>query len=140
MNWGKGLAIVLTLFIGFILYLAINLMRTDFDLVSDDYYLKEINYQDEIQAFQNANSLPFLIKLSITETHVLFQLPESIKYKNVEVNFLRPNDRDLDQTIKIEGTKTYTIEKEKLTPGQYDIRISYTVDNKNCIQKEEIYI
>ena len=140
MNWGKGIAIVLTLFIGFILYLAINLMRTDFDLVSDDYYLKEINYQDEIQAFQNANSLPFLIKLSITETHVLFQLPESIKYKNVEVNFLRPNDRDLDQTIKIEGTKTYTIEKEKLTPGQYDIRISYTVDNKNCIQKEEIYI
>lgn len=140
MNWGKGIAIALTLFIGFILFLAISLMRTNFDLVSDDYYQREINYQDEIQAIQNANDLPDSINISITETHVLILLPQESEYKNIIVEFLRPNDKNLDQTFKIEETKTFTIEKEKFIPGKYDIRMSFSVDNKPCLQKEKIYI
>ena len=140
MNWGKGIAIALTLFVGFILFLAISLMRTNFDLVSDDYYQREINYQDEIQAIQNADAISDSINLSITETHILIQLPQEIEYKDVSIEFLRPNDRNLDQTFKIEETKTFTIEKEKFTPGKYDIRMSFSVDNKPCLQKEKIYI
>lgn len=140
MNWGKGIAIALTLFVGFILFLAISLMRTNFDLVSEDYYNREINYEEEIQAKRNANSLAEKIQFSANETHVLVVLPAEIDYKNVTLSFSRPNDKNLDRNYTIEGTRTFTIDKDELVIGNYTISINYTVNDKNCLQIEEIYI
>ena len=47
-NWGTGLVVAMALFIGFILYMVIT-MSTDkkfsFDLVTEEYYAKEMVYQ-----------------------------------------------------------------------------------------------
>ena len=53
MNWGKGVTIAFILFVGFIMFMVVGAFRENFDLVSDDYYLEEINYQDKIN--QKAN-------------------------------------------------------------------------------------
>ena len=46
-NWGTGLAIVMGLFITFILYFVIRIStedKYDYDLVSEEYYKKEVVY------------------------------------------------------------------------------------------------
>ena len=139
-NWGQGIAIALILFIGFILYLAINLMMHSADLESADYYNKEIEYESEIVSINNANDLKEKPVISITETHVLVQFPADIDFEACELVLNRPNNKDQDLLYKIKDTKTFTIDKSSLNEGVYNYRLTYTVKGKNCIQKEQIYI
>ena len=59
-NWGTGIVFVMLGFISFILYFVIT-MSTDekfsHDLVTEDYYAKEIAYQNEIDAETNTQNL-----------------------------------------------------------------------------------
>lgn len=139
MNWGKGIAIALTLFIGFILYLAISLMSHKVDLESEDYYLREIAYQEEITALENANKNEKII-VSQDDANVIVQIPEKGIYNDVLLELFRPNNDEQDIKFNIIGTKTFTIQKNQLHPGQYNIEITYRNGELNCLQKDEIYI
>ncbi len=48
MNWGKSIFWVFVAFASGILYLVYRATQTEFDLVEDDYYEKELSYQDHI--------------------------------------------------------------------------------------------
>ena len=140
MNWGKGIAIALTLFIGFIVYLVVVLVSHKVDLESDDYYQREIAYENEIQAMNNAAKLKDAIKLDEDESNIIIQIPSEASFENVKVYFSRPNDINLDKEFKVEGTKTFLIPKEELKAGQYNVSISYTQDKENYLQKNKIFI
>ncbi len=71
MNWGKGIAIALTLFIGFIVVLVISIVSHTVDLETEDYYKKDIAYQDEITSMENANALSEKPTIVMTSTHIV---------------------------------------------------------------------
>lgn len=139
MNWGKGIAIALSLFMGFILYLAITLMTRNVDLESDDYYLREIAYQDEIEAVQNAANGP-KVEIKINDDMVIIQAPQETTYKEIQVVFKRPNDDKLDRVFELKGTKILTLEKTLFKAGAYNVEISYLNGDKPCLIKDKIYI
>lgn len=139
MNWGKGIAVVLALFIGFIVYLAVTLMSQNVDLESEDYYLREIAYEDEIQALKNGKSGDS-VKLEVNENQVIVAVPTKEDYKDVLVEFKRPDNDELDKEFKIEGTTMLTLDKSLFKKGQYNVWITYLSEGKPCLQKEEIYI
>lgn len=140
MNWGKGIVIGMVLFMSFIIVLVVNLMMHRVDLESEDYYKREINYEEEITAVKNSEALPEKVQLMQQEEYVVVQLPGKTELNSIEVRFLRPDDQKMDKTFKVEGTKSYLIPKNELSKGKYNIEISYTADSKVCLQKEEIYI
>lgn len=140
MNWGKGIIVALALFVGFILFLVITLMRQDVDLVSEDYYKQEIDYEARIQKEQNGLNSAAKIKIVDQKSFVIIQLPDSIALKNVLVNLKRPNDEKLDKSFKIEGTKTFMLPKASLEKGKYDLTIEYTIDQKECLMQQKIKI
>lgn len=140
MNWGKGIIVALALFVGFILFLVITLMRQDVDLVSEDYYKQEIDYEARIQKEQNGLNSAAKIKIVDQKSFVIIQLPDSIALTNVLVNLKRPNDEKLDKSFKIEGTKTFMLPKASLEKGKYDLTIEYTMDKKDCLLQQKIII
>ncbi|MBP6090235.1 MAG: FixH family protein [Crocinitomicaceae bacterium] len=140
MNWGKGIIVALALFVGFILFLVITLMRQDVDLVSEDYYKQEIDYEARIQKEQNGLNSAAKIKIVDQKSFVIIQLPDSIALTNVLVNLKRPNDEKLDKSFKIEGTKTFMLPKASLEKGKYDLTIEYTMDQKDCLLQQKIII
>ena len=140
MNWGKGIVIGLGSFMVFILILAIILMRQNVNLESDDYYKKEINYEQEIAAMRNANDLENQIKIQVSEEFVMIQLPETGNYSDITVFLQRPDNKKLDKTFTFNDTRSFLIEKKSLNKGSYKVEISYTLEGKNCLQKEMLYI
>lgn len=140
MNWGKGILIAMIAFMGFIIYLGVTLMSQKVDLESDDYYKREMAYQDEIVALNNASALDNRIKVSGDHENILIQLPDSVEMKNVNVFLRRPDDQKLDLNYVIENTLNFTIDKSELKKGVYQIELSYQVDGKDCLQKERIYL
>ena len=72
------------------------------------------------------------------EAYVVVQLPDSSSLTNVVLNLKRPNDKKLDKSFKIEGTKTFMLPKSSLEKGKYDLTIEYTINGEECLMKKVI--
>ena len=131
MNWGKGIAIALILFIGFIVYLGTIMMTTHVDLESEDYYKREIAYEEEITAIKNARKQD-AVKISVDEANLIIQIPEKGNYEEVQIDLFRPNNSDDDRIM--------TIDRTELKKGVYKVEISYRNGADFCLQKEDIEI
>jgi hypothetical protein len=140
MNWGKGIIIFMASFMTFILWMVFTLMSKNTDLESEDYYKKEIAYEQEIQAQRNANDAKEKVKVSENKDFIILQFPLEEKIDTVSVEFFKPNDKNGDQLFAEVGTKTMMVDKKKLQKGLYLINIHYQIEDKEFLQKEEIML
>lgn len=140
MNWGKGIIIFMASFMAFILWMVFTLMSKNTDLESEDYYKKEIAYEQEIQAQRNANDAKVKVKVTENKEFVILQFPIEEKIDTVSVEFFKPNDQKGDKLFAEVGTKTMMVDKNKLQKGLYQINIHYQIASKKFLQKEEIML
>ena len=140
MNWGKGIIIAMALFIGFITFLVISLVSHTIDLESEDYYSREINYEQEITAMENGNKLKSKIEMISQKEFVVVQIPEKENLSKIQVIFIRPDNKKLDKSYLVSGTKSYLIPKTDLTKGTYNVEIRFINNSTTCLQKETIII
>lgn len=140
MNWGKGIVIGMALFMGFIIFLVVNLMMHKVDLVSEDYYKNEINYGTEISALRNNDQLSSQITLESQTDYVVVKIPQESNFSGIQLILSRPDNEKLDRSFKIEGTKTFLIPKKDLIKGAYNVELRFDSSNKKCLKKDKIYI
>lgn len=140
MNWGKGIIIAMGAFMSFILFMAFTLMSKSTDLESEDYYKKEIEYEQEMNALKNASQLKENAKIDLTEDYVVIVLPTKEQVSNVQIALFRPDNKKKDKLLNENNSKTIMIAKNTLLKGRYNIAINYEVNGKKILQKEEIMI
>ena len=76
MNWGKKITIVYLAFVALIVTLVIVSVRQKVDLVTPDYYAKELNYQADINKINNAKALATPLKCVLQGQSILVTFPE----------------------------------------------------------------
>ena len=141
MNWGKGLTIAIIAFMSFILYMVITLMtKGNADLVSEDYYKKEIEYEKEITALKNSENATEKVTINDKGEFIVFQFPTTKEIDNIEIHLLRPNNDKADLTFSEKDTKNVMIEKKKLEKGIYKASIRYNSEGQPFLQKAELNI
>jgi len=140
MNWGKGIIIAMGAFMCFILFMVVTLMSKSTDLESEDYYKKEIEYEQEMNALKNASQLKEHAKIDLTEEYVVVVLPTKEHVSNVQIALFRPNNKKKDRLLNENNSKTIMIAKNTLLKGRYNVAIKYEVNGKKILQKEEIMI
>ena len=141
MNWGKGLTIAIIAFMSFILYMVITLMtKGNADLVSEDYYKKEIEYEKEITALKNSENATEKVTINNKGEFIVFQFPTTKEIDNIEIHLLRPNNDKADLTFSEKDTKNVMIEKKKLVKGVYKASIRYNSEGQPFLQKAELNI
>ena len=141
MNWGKGLTIAIIAFMSFILYMVITLMtKGNADLVSEDYYKKEIEYEKEITALKNSENTTEKVTINDKGEFIVFQFPITKEIDNIEIHLLRPNNDKADLTFSEKDTKNVMIEKKKLEKGIYKASIKYNSEGQPFLQKAELNI
>ena len=138
MNWGKGITVVLIGFIAFITTLGIKMMRADADLVSEDYYIKEVAYGTEINAQQNATLSKAKLSKDISSDGVMLSL-SSTEVESGSVLLRRSNDPSLDVNHKLEG-KNIFIDQKDLESGKYDVVVDWSHKNKPYQLRDVIWI
>ena len=140
MNWGKGIIIAMGAFMYFILFMVFTLMSKSTDLESEDYYKKEIEYEQEMNALKNATQLKERAKIDLTEEYVVVVLPTKEQVSNVQIALFRPDNKKKDKLLNENNSKTIMIAKNTLLKGRYNLAIKYEVNGKKILQKEEIMI
>lgn len=139
MNWGKGITIFLVLFIAFITTLAVKLMRTSSDLVSEDYYKREVVYGDEITAEQNAKDARAELITEQNEAGIFIQVKQEVLPTQISIHLLRGNNPEQDIHETVEGTSVF-IDRNRLQEGKYLLTATYTIDERAFQLKKTVWI
>lgn len=131
MNWGTGLAIFLGLFIigmGLVTY---NAMNQRHDLVTTDYYQKELAYQGTIDATKNAQALGESCSFNIEGEKVSLNFPSSLvdKTAQLELELYYPTmaERDFDISKENWSIQDLELPEEKLASGKWIAKIHLKV-------------
>ncbi|WP_350284848.1 FixH family protein [uncultured Croceitalea sp.] len=143
-NWGTGIVLAFIGFITFILYFVVRMStddRANHDLVTDDYYKKELAYQKEIDAEASASANDAKLVIDKTEEGLTIIFPEDFKFKNItgKVSLYRPSNRHLDFDFPISLSKTHLlIPDNRLLDGRWDIAVQWQYKGKTFLHKEKL--
>jgi hypothetical protein len=139
MAFRNGIIAGMVLFMVFILSLVVVLSSKGSELTTEDYYLKDKNFQQNINARQLAMDIqnPAIVKIENKLLSIAFK--ENRLAENVKISFSRPNDKALDREVKI-GSVPSTVPVKFLKNGNYDMVITYEIEGKKYEQVEELIV
>jgi len=143
-NWGTGIVIGIGLFMAFILYFVFRIStekKYDYDLVTEEYYQKEMVYQTEIDAYKNSNSLDGSISGEKTANGWMLTFPKNIDYLKIKgtVFLYRPSNKELDFQLSLElSGPNLLIPDERLVAGRWNTIVQWTYEGKDYLYKNEI--
>lgn len=144
LNWGTKIAMLYIGFVALVIFMVVLSMNQKIELVSSDYYARELKYQDKIDEMNNANDLNQTIEHNITENGVTLTFPSAFKGKEVigEILFFRPSDasKDFKTDIKLNSEVQQDISANVLSKGMYKLQIAWKADNKNYFIEKVIVI
>ena len=142
--WGAGIVISFVIFGICILAVVYIAMSSSVDLVSDDYYSKELKYQEHIDALKESDSLNTKIVLSFSPVSVDVHFPRIAASQTISgsIVFFRPSDKKWDFTAKIVVDSNYTqrIMTERIPKGLWKVQISWNATAKKYYHEQPVII
>ncbi|WP_026452350.1 FixH family protein [Aequorivita capsosiphonis] len=143
-NWGTGLAIWLGLFIAFIMYFVIRIStedKYDYDLVTEEYYQKEMVFQKEMDDEANSNTLENNISGEKIGAGWMLTFPENIDYSKIKgtVFLYRPSNKKLDFKLPLNlSSPNVLIPDQRLLAGRWNTIVQWSYEGEDYLYKEEI--
>lgn len=146
-NWGTGIVIAFALFMSFILYFVFEVQsnsKYDNDLVVEEYYKHDSNFQEEMARIQNAHDLQHKPSITFTNTEgVKIVFPRQFESDKIKGNILlyRASNKkfDFDTPIALNNA-ILLIPKDKLIKGQWNVNMEWQYEGKKYLSKEVIYV
>lgn len=146
-NWGHGIAIFLIVFVIITISVVVNISTNDkynHDLVVENYYEKELNFQTEIDDQNNASKLNSSITYTSSENGLLITFPKDFPADKITgtINMYRPSKKTLDFSVDIILDDKYQllIPSDKLVRGRWNLHITWKVDKQEFMYKKQLFI
>ena len=139
MDWGKGILLVIFAFVAFIMTLVIiSVRQDDIHLVTENYYEKEIKYQDQIEREKSAAALDREVLVFDAQAKAMvLDLPVGAKGN---LQLFRPSDARLDQELSLDITEEgkTTVPLEKLKSGYWRVQLTWTENGVEFYEEKKI--
>jgi hypothetical protein len=144
MNWGYKILFLYLSFVAGMLYLVVQSSRQKIDLVSEDYYARTINFQDQIDHSENASKGNLKIQVDYDKTgrKIGFIFPKKEdQLPKGKITFFRPDNAALDFSIDIDAPAfMQEIPTEELKRGMWRIQFRWEMGGVPLYQEERIQI
>jgi hypothetical protein len=134
MNWGKKIAV---LYIGFVImigFLVYKSTQQNTDLVSDDYYKKEIAYQQIIDANANNKALATNPLIMHNEQFIHIQFPSTLHDQLITgiIELYNAANAKNDTSISFSTSNdSVSIALNNIKKGNYTAKIQYASERIN---------
>jgi len=143
-SWGTGIVLAFIGFMGFIMFFVIKAntdKKYDHDLVTEDYYIKELDFQNDIDKQNNAKTLSENISWTKTDKGLVIIFPEQLLTNNIsgKVFLYRPSNKQLDFELPISlSDHNLLIPDKRLLDGRWNIKVDWQYNGKSYLFKKEI--
>ena len=143
-NWGTGIVVAFVAFISFILYFVITMStnkKYEHDLVIENYYGQELEFQNAINKEINSQTLKQDIVWKRTSEGLLIEFPDNFKPEEITgtISLYRPSNKLLDFETSIQlSDGTFLITDKRLLDGRWNLKIDWKVNGEEYFYKKEI--
>ncbi len=142
-NWGTGIALFYVVFVLFMLGNLIFSSTIPINLVAEDYYVQELQYQDKIEMIKNTQKLQEQPILQYADNSFLIKLPSLFKSEDIkgDLHFYRPSDSKLDKiyTLKLTPANSQVFDISTLKPGTWRAKLMWEAGDKSYYQ-ESVFV
>jgi hypothetical protein len=143
-TWGKGIILAYLLFIAGVFIMVSISMTKDVDLVTQNYYDKEIKYQQQIDRINNSSRLNEQPRFEVYDGSVSIIFPKLGNNTLIkgEISFYRPSDPKKDFTVPIESENELmqSVNTENLQKGFWKIQLNWNANGVDYYNEEKIII
>jgi len=132
MSWGWRIVVVYAFFVIMTLSMVIYFMGQKVELVADDYYKQEIEYQDQLDKIANTKLLkePIGFAYSASGNSISINFPQEHLMQGIKgsIHFYRPSNADEDKRFEVLPAKTgeQKIAVGSLSRGLWKVKISWS--------------
>lgn len=143
-NWGTGIALFYIIFAASLVAVVIKSTHYDHSLVVDDYYQKDLDYQQHYEKLANSQALAedVHIKLTGAEKHeIQLSFPKDMKGIGGQLHFMRPSNKSKDFTleIKLDEGNELKLPANEMLPGLWKVQVDWKVGGKSYY-KEQVLV
>jgi hypothetical protein len=132
--WARGIVVAILFFaVGTLTMVGIAL-STNTDLVSSDYYPRQIDYQQQIERLQRTQALPEGVawSLDLDGEQVVLRFPPGhfADPPSGTIRFYRPDDasQDREVAIHLDGAGRQRIDGSLLSMGRWRVQIEWQAE------------
>ena len=142
LNWGVSIGIIYVGFMIVMLGVVIASRQHDVNLVSPDYYQKELDFQSEIDATKNTLDLAGKIKIDYDGQHIILDMPSFNSSAKGFVTLFRSSDHNLDQRLPlaISDDSKMVISTKGLKKGVWIVKLEWESNGKKYQFKDSVFL
>lgn len=144
MNWGYKILIGFSTFVVGMLCMVGVAMKQSNEMMDDNYYDKELKFQDKIDASKNLSAVAE--KLSITDSGniIVLQLPAATVASNtvgtIECIRSAEQKRDVKMRLQLDENGRQVLPKALFVNGIYQLRLDWTTNGTTYFHSQALII
>lgn len=143
-SWGVGITITIIVFTLITLSFVYLSFGEDVNLVRDDYYEAELNFNQKRETEKRTNELKENLLISLSKNNIEFVFPRmfSTSLINGKILLYRPSDRELDINlpINLDSINVMNVSTQKLTSGLWKIQVEWNIDSLSYFNEKIIMV
>ncbi|MEW6194032.1 MAG: FixH family protein [Bacteroidota bacterium] len=133
LTWGSGIAVIYILFVVILVTTVAIFMKEDVHLVTDEYYTKELAYQQQIDKINRTSKLQQQLEINIDRENVNLLFPTIFKHSDLSgtIHFYRPSNLEKDFVVKVEpdSANKQIVTTSKMEKGLWKLKVDWNVNN-----------
>lgn len=143
-NWGHGIVVTFIVFAVGTFIMVYIAMTTKVDMVTENYYEKELRYQQQIDIMTETSELSEKIAITFLDDSVSIRYPKSAgggPYGGT-VTFFRPSDisKDISFDVLPDTSGIQVISIAELSSGLWRIKIAWNVDGREYFHEQPVIV
>lgn len=144
LNWGWGIAIFYSLFVIVMIGMVIMSSRQEINMVQDQYYEKDLNYESFRKSRQNASELvsKSMVTYDAGTKSISLEFPETLQKIQGEVTLYRPSSQSMDKKwpVQLNDAGVMQIKTEDLLPGLWRVLVDFKASGKSYYHEQVVVI
>ena len=143
-NWGTGIFLFIVLFMAACFAFLYYARHQVWNLVEEDYYPKELRYEERLQATRNANALVPPVAITLGKENLEVGFPEPFRGADMKGSILvyRPSDEKMDVRVQLtpDTSLVRRIPVSRLASGRFVVKVEWTASGKGYYVEKDIYV
>ncbi len=132
LNWGTSIAIFYSLFALTMVGFVIKSKSFDHDLVVEDYYAKDLAFQQQYDKLANTKALANDLKIDASKDGIQLLFPAEVGQVSGNILLYRADDKTKDVSLKVNPNEQnqQLVPTDQLTPGRWTVKVDWQAGNK----------
>jgi nitrogen fixation protein FixH len=143
MSWGYKILLVYGIFVAGILFMVFKSSSQKMDLVTTDYYEKELKYQEKIDESGRTNALSESVRYEVKGNQMRIHFPKDFAGKKItgiaELYCPSNQARDVTKEFAIQDTALQIV-IPAINRGQYELHITWQAEGVSYYFEKKLFL